>query len=47
MPVFIGDIETVDDVIDDFSRQLNTHPDIVLILQKINSNYKINVVYFR
>lgn len=41
MPVFIGDIETVDDVIDDFSRQLNTHPDIVLILQKINSDLEI------
>lgn len=41
MPVFIGDIENVDNVIDDFSRQLNSHPDVVLILQKINSELEI------
>lgn len=41
MPVFIDDIETVDNVIDDIGHQLSSHPDVVLILQKINSDLDI------
>ncbi len=41
MPVFVDDIERVNDVIDDIGNQLNTHPDVVLILQKINSDLDI------
>lgn len=41
MPVFIRDIETANDVIDDFGKQLNSHPDVVLALQKINSDLDI------
>jgi len=41
MPVFVDDIEKVNDVIDDIGNQLNTHPDVVLVLQKINSDLDI------
>ncbi|MDE6250922.1 MAG: hypothetical protein K2M34_04820 [Alphaproteobacteria bacterium] len=41
MPIFIEDIETVDNVINDIGHQLNKHPDVVLILQKMNSDLDI------
>lgn len=41
MPVFIDDIENINDVVDNIGNQLNTHPDVVLIVQKINGELEI------
>lgn len=41
MPIFIDDIENVSDAIDNIGNQLRTHPDVVLIMQKINSDIDI------